>query len=56
MGRQSAPLTNLWGIKIGQWAMIGAGSVVTHDVPSYGLAYGNPAGLHEYVFVHVEQL
>jgi UDP-2-acetamido-3-amino-2,3-dideoxy-glucuronate N-acetyltransferase len=23
--------------------MVGAGSVVTRDIPDYGLAYGNPA-------------
>jgi acetyltransferase-like isoleucine patch superfamily enzyme len=34
------------GITIGEWAMVGAGSVVTHDVPAYGLVYGNPARLH----------
>ncbi len=33
------------GITIGEWAMIGAGSVVTRDVPAYGLVYGNPARL-----------
>ncbi len=37
------------GITIGRWAMIGAGSVVTHDVPDYGLVMGNPARLHGYV-------
>ena len=37
------------GITIGPWAMIGAGSVVTQDVPDYGLAYGNPARLHGFV-------
>ncbi len=31
------------GIRIGEWAMIGAGSVVTRDVPPYALVYGNPA-------------
>jgi len=34
------------GITIGKWAMIGAGSVVTKDIPDYGLAWGNPARLH----------
>lgn len=37
------------GIEIGRWALIGAGSVVTKDVPDYGLAYGNPARLHGFV-------
>ena len=29
--------------KIGQWAMVGAGSVVTSDVCDFGLYVGNPA-------------
>ncbi|MGD0781144.1 MAG: acyltransferase [Dehalococcoidales bacterium] len=37
------------GITIGEWAMVGAGSVVTHDVPAHGLIYGNPARLHGFV-------
>ncbi len=35
--------TLLPGITVGKWAMIGAGSVVTKNVPAYALAYGNPA-------------
>jgi len=31
------------GITIGEYAMIGAGSVVTKDIPSHAIAYGNPA-------------
>ena len=37
------------GITIGEFAMIGSGSVVTKDVPDYGLVYGNPAKLQGYV-------
>jgi UDP-2-acetamido-3-amino-2,3-dideoxy-glucuronate N-acetyltransferase len=35
--------TIVCGITIGQYAFIGAGSVVTRDVPDYALIYGNPA-------------
>lgn len=35
--------TIICGITIGKFAMIGAGSVVTHNIPSYTLWYGNPA-------------
>lgn len=35
--------TILCGITIGENAMIGAGSVVTHDVPANELWFGNPA-------------
>jgi UDP-2-acetamido-3-amino-2,3-dideoxy-glucuronate N-acetyltransferase len=31
------------GISVGEWALVGAGSVVTKDVPPYALVYGNPA-------------
>ncbi len=31
------------GVVIGDGAVIGAGSVVTHDIPSYHIAYGVPA-------------
>ena len=37
------------GITLGEWAMIGSGSVVTKDVPDYGLVFGNPAKLHGFV-------
>lgn len=37
------------GITIGCWAMVGAGSVVTRDIPNYGLVWGNPARLHGFV-------
>ena len=34
------------GVTIGEWSMVGAGSVVTRDVPDYGLVVGNPARLY----------
>ena len=37
------------GITIGEWAMIGSGSVVTRDVPDYGMVFGNPARLRGFV-------
>ena len=38
-----ANATILPGVTIGEYAVIGAGSVVTRDVPDYALAVGNPA-------------
>ena len=35
-------MTILPGVKINQGAIIGAGSVVTHDIPPYVIAAGNP--------------
>ena len=41
-----ANATILGGITIGEYAMIGAGSVVTKDIPAGELWYGNPAKPH----------
>ncbi|MBS1976043.1 MAG: N-acetyltransferase [Bacteroidetes bacterium] len=38
-----ANATIICGNRIGQYAFVGAGSVVTHDVPNYALVVGNPA-------------
>ena len=45
MGRSSigAGAVIVTGIRIGSFAMIGAGSVVTHDVPPHALMIGSPA-------------
>ena len=37
------------GVTIGNYAMIGAGSVVTKNVPPNALAYGNPAKIRGFV-------
>lgn len=44
-----ANATIVCGVTIGEYAMIGAGSVVTRDVPPFGLVYGNPAKLKGFV-------
>jgi len=38
-----ANATIVCGVTVGEYALIGAGSVVTKDVPAYALVYGNPA-------------
>ena len=38
-----ANATVLPGVTIGRWAMVGAGAVVTRDVPDHALVFGNPA-------------
>ena len=36
-------------VVIGEFAMVGAGSVVTKDIPTHGLVMGNPAVLRSFV-------
>lgn len=40
-----ANCTIVCGVTIGKFAFVGAGAVVTKDVPDYGLVVGNPAKL-----------
>lgn len=37
------------GVTVGEFGLVGAGAVVTHDVPDHALVYGNPARFHGYV-------
>lgn len=41
-----ANATIVCGSTLGNFCFIGAGSVVTKDIPNYGLFYGNPARFH----------
>lgn len=44
-----ANATILPGVTIGEYAMVAAGSVVTRNVPAYGIVVGNPARITGYV-------
>lgn len=44
-----ANATILPGITIGRFAMVGAGSVVTKNVPAYAIVVGNPAKTIRYI-------
>ncbi len=44
-----ANATILPGVAIGERSMVGAGSVVTHDVPPGSVVFGNPANIVSYV-------
>jgi len=41
--------TIMCGISIGEYAMIGAGSMVTKSIPDHTLWYGNPARFKNYI-------
>lgn len=44
-----ANATIVCGITLGGYCFVGAGSVVTKDIPDYALVYGNPARLRGWV-------
>ena len=39
----------LGGVTIGEGAIIGAGSVVTKNIPAFSIAAGNPANVVKYI-------
>jgi len=49
-----ANATILPGIRVSRYAMVGAGAVVTKDVPPYAIVIGNPARIKGYVNSHVD--
>lgn len=51
-----ANCTIVCGVTIGSYAFVGAGAVVTKDVPNYALMYGNPARQHGWVCACGEKL
>lgn len=51
-----AHATIVSGVTIGEYSMVGAGSVVTKDVPDFALVYGNPAILKGFVCYCGEKL
>lgn len=51
-----ANATIVCGITIGQYAFIGAGAVVRHDVPDYALMLGVPARQHGWMSRHGQRL
>ena len=47
-----ANATIVCGVTLGRYCFVGAGSVVTKDVPDYGLVLGNPGKLSGYMSRH----
>ena len=51
-----ANATIVCGITLGGYSFVGAGAVVTKDVPDYALVYGSPARVHGWICQCGEQL
>jgi UDP-2-acetamido-3-amino-2,3-dideoxy-glucuronate N-acetyltransferase len=51
-----ANATIVCGITLGRYCFVGAGAVVTKDIPDYGLALGNPGNLSGYMSRHGHKL
>jgi UDP-2-acetamido-3-amino-2,3-dideoxy-glucuronate N-acetyltransferase len=51
-----ANATIVCGVTIGRYAFVGAGAVVTKDVPDYALMLGNPARQHGWMSRHGHRL
>ena len=51
-----ANATIICGVTLGCYSFVGAGSVVTRDVPDYGLVYGSPARIRGWMCKCGEQL
>ncbi|UOG74718.1 acetyltransferase [Hymenobacter tibetensis] len=51
-----ANATIVCGVQLGEYAFVGAGSVVTKDVQPYALVYGNPARQRGWMSTHGHQL
>ena len=51
-----ANATIVCGITLGHYSFIGAGAVVTKDIPDYGLVLGNPGKLSGYMSRHGHKL
>ncbi|MVN76391.1 N-acetyltransferase [Hymenobacter sp. HMF4947] len=51
-----ANATLVCGVRLARYAFVGAGSVVTHDVPAFALVYGTPARQHGWMSAHGHRL
>lgn len=51
-----ANATVLAGVTMGKYSMIGAGSVVTKNIPDFALAYGNPAQVKGFICICTKKI